>query len=187
MKKVLAYAALVSSLASTPALAGQELIILPEKEFSSYWRPAKTDVVHLDLSGRVGFKYGCVNVGFIVEADGEVSSPLRLLSYRFDQSLVSPSKNISFLFAQLGSFLPKFVPVREDWTPTATYTSRSIPVRNSKFSKALTPSQSEQLDQMLVNSCKISDLAERLTTGEKGAVQQGPIAEFDLSGPAQVD
>jgi hypothetical protein len=161
--------AIFALLLTIPALgcAGEQLTVLSERDFAKYWRPVGPDVVHFDLEARsIKFHYGCVNLGFIVEKDGSVSAPLRLLSYSFDQPFKSgPSDTTPF--AQFGQMLPKFSPANGEGQ--AVYTSRSIPIRNGKFSKTLTPGQSERLDSALRDACRVEDLAARLTTGSKEA------------------
>jgi hypothetical protein len=161
-----------------PSLARADdgtVALVPEADLSKVWRAEKAGIVHLELSGSVRMQYGCANVGFIIEPNGKVSSPLRLLAYRADRTIPAWDKTIQVVSSNLRSLIPTFAPATGDNAPSATYTSISIPFIHAKLAKSLTPEQATHLDRALQLSCRITDLASRLTATDKAPQQLEPL------------
>ena len=158
-----------------------ELIVVAERDLSKYWVLAGSRLSNFEISGTPKLQFGCANIGFVIEGNGNLAPPLRVLSYRFNRELGNGEKIASIVAADMGSASPKFASLPGVVSPSAIYTSLSVPIRSTKLSKSLKPEDSDRLDRALIEACRVDDLAGRLTKGPSDAEKLDPLpglAEF---------
>jgi hypothetical protein len=158
----------------------QRVVVLSEQDLPAAWRVADAgkDLDMLTLQGGK-MRYGCINVGYLIESDGKVAETMRLLSYRADRIVPSRDRTFEWLANVVRKMLPDYVPAREDRAPVATYTSRSIPVLGAETTKALDAEQQTALKSALRKACAIADLHTRLSDGQKKPVQLEPLPPLE--------
>jgi hypothetical protein len=158
-----------------------ELIVVSERDLSKYWVLAGSTLSNFEISGTPKLQFGCANIGFVIEASGTLAPPLRVLSYRFNRELPDGAKIASIVAADMGSASPKFAALPGVVSPSAIFTSLSVPIRSTKLSRSLGKEDSDRLDRALVDACRVDDLAGRLSKGPGEAVKLDPLpslAEF---------
>jgi hypothetical protein len=154
---------------------GGRVAIVPEPNLENFWREEKAGIAYLEIGGRFSWRYGCANVGFIIESNGKISTPLRILDYRVDRKLPARDRSIQVMFSSIASAIPTYAPVTRGDNPVATFTSLSVPFVQAKFAKSLTAEQILGLTRALRHSCLITDLATRLTSADKAPQQLDPL------------
>jgi hypothetical protein len=159
----------------------QRVVVVSEQDLPTRWRlvVAGKDLELLTLQGGK-MRYGCINVGYLIESDGKVAQAARLLSYRADRNVPSRDYTFDLLANLVQKVIPNYAPAREDLAPVATYTSRSIPVLNDKTQQTLNPEQQVALKSALRQACTITDLHARLSDGQKKAVQLEPLPPLEM-------
>lgn len=186
MKTVKVAVALVLNAAT--AAHAEELVVQSRQKFQEQWKQSgRPGLSHLEISGRRQPLYGCVNVGVIVETDGTVSGPARLLLYRFDRPL-PPGPNILGVLAGVAPrALPAFVPRDARVLPQTTFTGLSIAVRSDKLAKLLRGRDEAGLDAALRAACEVDDVLARVKSKD-ARPEEGPVLpDLDTLAPRVSD
>lgn len=163
------------------ATAGDDgtVAVLSEAQLGSAWVPKESPLEHFEVSGRSMMQYGCVNVGFIIESDGAIEAPARLLAYRGEVPF-KPWDKVPTLMANVSlKSMSEYAPA-PGATPEATYTSLAVPFFHKKLSKSLSDEERSRLASALRRACLIDALAERLTRADKEAEQLDPLPTLDV-------
>ena len=161
-----------SGIALAAGPGSERIVVRSEQDLPAAWRvanPAK-DVDFLTLKGP-RLRYGCINVAFLIEANGKVADSMRLLAYRTDRSQKENENVFDFIRDFVNDTISDYTPAPETTIPVATYTSRSIPVFGKKTEAELTHEQQATLKSALRKACAIDDLPGRLRDGPKQPVQ----------------
>jgi hypothetical protein len=170
--------------AGTALAAGpgsERIVVRSEQDLPTVWRVANLakDVDLLTLKGP-RLRYGCINVAFLIEADGKVADSMRLLAYRTDSAQKENENVFNFIRDFMKDAISGYTPTPETTAPIATYTSRSIPIFSKKTEAELTPEQQAILKSALRKACAIDDLPSRLRDGPKQAVQLEALPSLEI-------
>lgn len=175
---------LIALFATCPASA-DELLVLARQSFLNHWKEEGAGIAHLEVGGRRQPLYGCINVGFVVEADGSVSGPARLLLYRFDRPLPAGPNILDWITGIAPEALPKFAPIDAKTAPVATYTSWPIALRSDKLARQLRGRNADKLDAALQEGCEVDDLLRRIQDRDATPEERDPLPGLDDLAPRQ--
>ena len=159
----------------------ERIVVRSEQDLPTVWRvanPAK-DVDLLTLKGP-RLRYGCINIAFLIEADGKVVDSMRLLAYRTDRAQKENENVFNFIRDFMKDAVSDYTPAPETTALVATYTSRSIPIFSKKTEAELTREQQDILKTALRKACAIDDLPGRLRDGPKQAVQLEALPSLEI-------
>lgn len=157
---VLAASLLAGFALTAPAAqaAGDDLVVVDQKDLDAYWRTDPRRVQALLL--REGpERFGCMALPFVIEPDGRVAPGTQPLLARIGQPAGTQDNGVDALFVHVIGALPPF---ESTWgaPPTdAIYSTRSIVIGDARVAQRLGAEKWARVYDELERACRIDDLA----------------------------
>lgn len=144
--------------APTANAAGDDLVVVDQKDLDAYWRvdPRRVQSVLLREGPE---RYGCMALPFVIETDGRVAPGNQPLLARIAQPAGVQGNGVDALFIHVIGSLPPFEPTWGTPPKDAIYSSRAIVIGDARLAQRLGPEKWARVHEELERACRIDDLA----------------------------
>ena len=143
-----------------------KIVVVDSSQLPSFWQAQTPAMQYMTTKGSGDLRYACVEFGYLIEANGKVTSPLRMLAFRTDASTPRSDRSLEFMPPNLQSAMPRFRYMRDD-APRTTYSSISLAIFGDRFRETLSTEQMNALSASLREACHFPNLGERLREGAR--------------------
>lgn len=143
-----------------------KIIIVDSSQLPSVWQAETSTMEYMTIKGSGDLRYACVEFGYLIEANGKVTSPLRVLALRTDARTPRSDRSLEFMPPNMQSAMPHFRYLLDD-APRATYSSISLAIFGDRFRDTLSTEQMTALSTSLRAACHFPNLGKRLSEGAR--------------------